>query len=127
MDWFSLKKKKLSGNTKIFMPDDPAPSLEKLESDLSALYEMEDLLACRTKLEKFITHELAESQKLISHPDTPADKVTFYRGAFWFAEKIFEKLDYVEKEIDRKEARLDEERKKQDADVGVGIVETAVR
>lgn len=113
-----FKKPKPVAATRLFSPDEVPDSLETLEASLERLRRFQPLVRNQDALEELISYEMSFAERALTDPAYSAEQAQFFRGAFWLAKQIGQKLVSLNDEIARKDDELTKLKKKPENVVG---------
>ena len=107
-------KVKAAQSGKLYEPGEAPDSFESINAALERLRRYESLLGNRVVLRELVDEKLAIADKSIANPLISDQTGQFYRGAYWLAKELFEKLAGLENEINERERVLTEARRKKE-------------
>ncbi len=114
LNWFKrfFEKPKPVSASRLFSPDEAPESIEKLETEFSRLQRFQPLVRHLAVIEELIEYEMGLATTVLTDPSQSQERAQFFRGAFWLAKQIGQKLVGLEIEIANKDRALTEAKKK---------------
>lgn len=114
MKWFKrfFEKPKPTSAARLFSPDEVPDNIESLEAEVLRLQRFMPLVRQQAVIEELIEYEMGLATTVLTDPARPQETAQFFRGAFWLAKQIGQKLVGLEMEYANKDQALTEAKRK---------------